>query len=467
MTFRDDFLWGAATAAYQIEGAARVEGRGDSVWDMVCRRPGFVERGETGDDACDHYHRWAEDIAIMKEMGLRSYRFSISWPRVLPGGVGAINEPGLAFYDRLVDALREADIEPLVTLFHWDFPTALFDRGGWLNPESPEWFADYTRLVVDRLSDRVSWWLTLNEPQCFIGLGHLTGVHAPGLQLPLDRVLLAGHHALLAHGRAVQTIREHARTPATIGYAPVGHVCYPDTESAADIEAARMRTFEPDNTDPNSNWRMFNWSWWADPVLEGRYPESYLEHYGDAAPPRTDAEMRIISEPVDVLGFNLYQGARVRAGADGRPEAVAHAVGHARTSMGWPIAPDALYWALRFYSERHSTPMLITENGRANPDVVSDDGRVRDVIRIDYLAKYLRCMRRAVEEGIDLRGYCCWSLMDNFEWAHGYAQRFGLVYVDYETKNRTIKDSGRWYTRVVETNGASLDEPIDAPLAAV
>jgi len=458
MPFPSDFLWGAATAAYQIEGAAKADGRGDSVWDMVCRRPGFVKRGDTGDVACDHYNRWREDVGIMREIGLKAYRFSIAWPRVLPLGDGPVNEKGLAFYDRLVDALLEAGIRPMATLFHWDYPTALFNRGGWLNPRSPEWFADYARVVVDRLSDRVVDWMTLNEPQCFIGLGLENGHHAPGLQLPIDQVLLAAHHSNLAHGRAVRVIREHARRAPRIGWAPVGVADFPDDpDNPADVEAARRRMFSVAAM-PLDPVKMFNNVAFSDPVCLGEYPDEYYRAFGDAAvrPPRH--ELETISEPIDFFGFNLYQGARVKAGPDGEPRLVPEPVGAPKTTMGWPITPEALYWATRFYHERYGRPILITENGRAVSDYVSEDGRVHDDQRIDYLRMYLRALGRAVDEGIPVLGYCLWSLLDNFEWAWGYEQRFGIVHVDYRTQKRTLKDSARWYAEVIRTNGAILSE---------
>ena len=465
--FREDFLWGVATAAYQIEGGARQDGRGDSVWDMVCRRDGFVKRRDTGAVACDHYNRMPQDVELLAELGVNAYRFSIAWPRVLPNGTGAANEKGLAFYDRLVDALLARSITPLVTLFHWDYPTALFNRGGWLNRESVGWFADYTRLLVDRLSDRVSHWLTLNEPQCFIGLGHENGGHAPGIKLPFDEVLLAAHHTLLAHGAATRVIREHAKTPPSIGWAPVGCVSFPDTESEADVEAARRATFGSAATFTEAGRSgIFNWSWWSEPVLAGAYPEDFLREYGDMAPTPEPGDMELIAEPIDVLGFNLYHGRRVRAGADGSPEDVAPPIGEERTPMNWPITPPAIYWALRFYHERYAKPMIITENGRGVSEVVSEDGLVHDPQRIDYLARYLKQVRRATEEGIDVRGYCCWSFMDNFEWAFGYEQRFGLVHVDYATQKRTVKDSGRWYARVARSGGVHLDAPAFDPAAS-
>lgn len=462
MPFPNHFLWGAATSAYQVEGALAADGRADSVWDMVCRRPGFIHRGETGDPACDHYNRMDADVALMAELGLKAYRFSVAWPRILPGGTSdqGVNDRGLAFYDRLVDALLRRGIEPLVTLFHWDYPTALFNRGGWLNRDSPQWFADYTRIVVDRLSDRVSTWLTLNEPQCFIGFGHEIGAHAPGLRLSLDQVLLAGHHALLAHGRAVQVIRERAKRPARVSWAPVGLADFPDDPaSAADIEAARESTFGSSAAESEmGRSRVFVASWWVDPVVLGRYPEPLLREFGPAAPRPAPGDMELIAEPIDLLGLNYYFGRRVRAHAAAAPgeapfEYVPPPVGAPSTTMGWPITPEGIYWMCRFYHERYGKPLLITENGRAVSDHPSADGRVRDPLRIAYLDAYLRQVERAIDEGVPVEGYCAWSLMDNFEWAHGYAQRFGLIHVDYATQRRTLKDSALWYRDVISRGG--------------
>jgi len=328
-----------------------------------------------------------------------------------------------------------------------------------LNRDSAEWFAEYTGVVVDALSDRVSNWLTLNEPQCFIGLGHETGYHAPGIKLPFDQVLLAAHHTLLAHGRSVQTIRARAKTTPDIGWAPVGSVSFPDTDSEADIRVARERTFGPTPAETAAgSVNIFNWSWWSDPVLLGHYPEEWLSAFGAHAPEPAAGDMETIAQPIDTLGFNLYAGTRVRAADDGQAVVVKPPVGEERTPMDWPITPEAMYWALRFYHERYGKPMLITENGRSQADVVSEDDEVHDPQRIDYISRYLKQLRRALSEGVDVRGYCCWSFMDNFEWAFGYEQRFGLVHVDYSTQRRRVKDSGKWYRTVAASNGEALDE---------
>ena len=452
MGFPEDFVWGSATASYQVEGGAKADGKGPSVWDTFCRREGAVWSGQNGDVTCDHYHLWRRDVALMKEIGLKGYRFSISWPRVMPEGTGKVNEPGLAFYDRLVDELLAAGIAPYVTLFHWDYPYELYCRGGWLNPASSDWFADYTAAVVERLSDRARHWMTLNEPQCFIGLGHQTGEHAPGDKLRLAEVLRAGHNALLAHGKAVQAIRAGARSAPTIGYAPVGVVKMPASDGARDVEAARAATFSV--TAKNC----FNNTWWTEPVLNGHYPEDGLELFGTDAPRVADGDMETIRQPLDFFGVNIYHGEFVRAGEDGRAQVVPLPQGHGLTAYRWPVTPQALYWGPRFFYERYGLPVLVTENGMSGIDWVALDGQVHDPQRIDYTRRYLLELRRAAEAGVPVRGYFHWSLMDNFEWAQGFKERFGLVHVDFETLKRTPKDSAAWYSRVIAGNGAALDE---------
>lgn len=448
--FPENFAWGSATASYQIEGAWKEDGKGESVWDVFCRKPGAVFEGHTGDVACDHYHRSKEDIALMSEVGLKAYRFSLSWPRILPEGTGSVNQKGLDFYDRLVDELLAKNIQPWATLFHWDHPQSLFLRDGWLNPDSPKWFADYTKVVVDRLSDRVRHWMTLNEPQVFIGLGHQEGTHAPGLRLPFDQVLRVTHHVLLGHGLATQAIRAFAKKSPTVGLSFCGGVSYPASESRADIDACR-RAFT-DIRDRN----VWSTTWIGDAAIFGRYPEDGLKLFGEAAPKFTAEEMKTIRQALDFYGVNLYTGAKIKAGADGKPETVPASPGAPRTLMGWNITPAALYWTPRFLYERYKIPLVITENGMSNIDFVMRDERVHDPQRIDFLANYLLALRRAVAEGIDVRGYFHWSFLDNFEWAEGYKQRFGMVYVDYPTQKRTLKDSAKWFGDVIRTNGASL-----------
>lgn len=451
MSFRHDFIWGAAAASYQVEGAAHEDGRGLSVWDMFCRQPDKVVNGDTGDVACDHYHRWKEDVALMKQLGLRAYRLSVAWPRVLPDGTGAVNEAGMAFYERLVDELLANGIVPWITLFHWDYPYRLFLRGGWLNPDSPRWFADYSALVVKRLSDRVEHWMTLNEPQCFIGLGHDTGTHAPGLKLGQAETLLAGHHTLLGHGLSVQAIRANARKPPTIGVAAVGNIHLPAGDREADVQAARRATFEIKSKG------VFNNTWWADPMVLGHYPEDGLQLFGTNAPKFTAAEMALIRQPLDFYGVNIYNGWPTKAGEDGAPVSVPFPAGQPQTHFAWNVTPDVLYWGAKFLHERYQRPIIITENGMSANDWVCADGKVHDAQRIDFLRGYLRGLRRAVAEGVDIRGYFHWSIMDNFEWHEGYKHRFGLVHVDYGTQRRTPKDSALWYREVIASNGGHLD----------
>lgn len=450
MAFPENFVWGAAAASFQIEGTSEDCPRGDSVWDAFCAMPGKVYQGHDGKRACMHVTRWREDVSLMQDLGLQAYRLSLSWPRILPDGTGSVNEAGLAFYDSLIDRLLNAGIEPYVTLFHWDLPLKLHQRGGWMNPDMVQWFADYTRIVVDRYSDRVKNWITLNEPQCFILLGHQEGTHAPGLKLPEADILQIGHNALLSHGRAVQVIREHAKQPARVGLAPVGVVSIPETERVVDIEAARSATV---NGAVDS---LFNTTWWMDPVFKGRYPEAAAKKRLDNMPRVTAEDMALISEPIDFCAFNLYQAGVVRAGADGQVEPVEYPEGHPVTAMEWPVTPAGLYWACRFFHERYDKPVLITENGLSCHDWVSIDGKVHDPNRIDFLTRYLSNVSRACEEGIPVEGYFQWSVMDNFEWAEGYKDRFGLIYVDYATGKRIPKDSFYWYRDTIKSNGGEL-----------
>lgn len=452
MPFRKDFVWGAASSAYQTEGAVREDGKGENIWDIYTKEPGHIFGGHTGETACDHYHRYREDAALMEETGIKAYRFSISWSRVLPEGTGWVNEKGIAFYSALIDALLEHGIEPYITLYHWDLPYELYKRGGWMNPQIVEWFGEYAKLVAERFSDRATHYFTLNEPQCFVGLGFLTGEHAPGLKCPLRDIFEMAHNALKAHGRAVQMLRRYGRQPLSIGYAPTCGMCYPETKSPEDIDAARQMLFALQPEDGNWTW---NVPWWSDPVLLGRYPEEGLRRYEPYLPKITEADMRLISEPIDMYGQNIYNGRCIRMGADGKPEEVKWYEGFPKTAMGWPVTPEALYWGPKFLYERYQKPIYITENGLSCHDTVSLDGAVHDRDRIDFLARYLHELKKAAGE-IDLRGYFHWSFLDNFEWAKGYAERFGLVYVDYRTGRRIRKDSSYWYHDVIQNNGEEL-----------
>ncbi len=450
--FPKDFVWGAAAASYQIEGAVQAGGRGESVWDMFCRKPNAIWHDHTGDVACDHYHRYVEDVGLMKQLGLQAYRLSIAWPRVLPCGIGEPNAQGLDFYDRLIDELPAAGITPWVTLVHWDFPLELYQRGGWLNRDSADWFADYSALVVTRLSDRVKHWMTLNEPQVFIGAGHHEGRHAPGDRLGFEQVLLAGHHALLAHGKSVQAIRAASKQPCRVGYAPVALSKMPfDPESEAHVAAARAAMFSVGSETAWTN------TWWMDPVFRGHYPEDGLRLFGKKAPTPRARDLDLIAQPLDFCGVNIYQGQYVRPGAGGQPEDVPMGVGAKLTAFEWYVTPEAMYWGPKFLHERYGLPIVITENGISCRDWIAKDGKVHDPDRIDFTARHLDEAARALADGVPLEAYFHWSIIDNFEWGHGYKHRFGLVYCDYDNgQARTIKDSGHWYAEVIRTNGASL-----------
>lgn len=453
MEFPEGFIWGAASSAYQIEGATSADGRGASVWDEFAARPGAVHLNQTGETACDHYHRFREDVGLMQAIGLPAYRLSIAWPRVLPGGVGKVNEAGLAFYDRLIDALLEAGIEPWVTLFHWDMPQSLFERGGWLNRDSAEWFAEYAEIMSRRLSDRVKRWITLNEPQVYIGLGHADGKHAPGLRLSFRDCLTVSHHTLLAHGRGVQALRGASKRPLSVGWAPVGHVSCPETNSPADIDAARHAMFSVRRKD------VWNNSWFADPVCLGHYPADGVQLYAEDMPTIRDGDMKTICQPIDFYGVNIYSGESVRAGLEGEPVVVPPPLGAPITTFRWLIKPEVLYWGPKLLGERYRLPIVVTENGMANVDFVDLDGRVQDPQRIDFTRRYLLELGRAIRDGAKIDGYFHWSIMDNFEWAEGYKERFGLIHVDYVTQKRTLKQSAHWYAQVMASNGRSLDEP--------
>ncbi|HYO34162.1 MAG TPA: beta-glucosidase [Nocardioidaceae bacterium] len=466
LQFPPGFVWGTATAAYQIEGAANDDGRRPSIWDTFCHTPGKVLDGDTGDVACDHYHRLEEDLDLMASLKLSAYRFSVSWPRVLPDAGAQINRPGLDFYDRLVDGLLARGVSPLLTLYHWDLPQPLEDAGGWLNRDTADRFADYATVIGQALGDRVSTITTLNEPFCSAFLGYATGVHAPGVRDNAS-ALTAAHHLNLAHGRAVAALR--AVTPAdnsvsiTLNIAEV----QPATDSDGDLAAAR-------HVDAIAN------GIFLEPILRGRYPAHLLEetrHITDWSFIH-DGDLDIISAPIDVLGVNYYSPTRVvpapigqaGQGDDGKPDsgpelspwpgtdrACSVQLPGPYTEMGWPIDPDGLTRLLtRLGRDYPEMPLVITENGCAYADVVSADGKVHDSDRIDYLARHLAAAHAAIEAGVDLRGYYAWSLMDNFEWAYGYSKRFGIVYVDYETLDRIPKDSAHWYRDVITANAVPV-----------
>lgn len=453
MQFKKDFVWGVATASYQIEGGAYEDGKGLNIWDVFSKRPGKVVNNENGDVACDHYHRYLEDIQLMKEMGVKAYRLSLSWARILPEGIGEVNQKGIDFYNRIIDALVQNGITPYITLFHWDLPYALHKKGGWLNNECVEWFSEYARVVAENFSDRVKHFFTMNEPQIFIGLGYVSGIHAPGYQVSPNETFQMAHNTLKAHGAGVIALRQYAKQEIKVGIAPTSSFHYPKTESAEDIEAARQMTMGL-NKDPQQF--AMNVTWWSDPIFFGRYPEEGLKLYKDYLPEITEEDMALISQPLDFLGQNIYNGGEVCMNAEGKPEFVDRKQGYALTALKWPVTPKSLYWGPRFLYERYQIPIMITENGLSCHDMVSLDGKVHDPNRIDFLQRYLRELRRASADGVDVMGYLAWSFMDNFEWHSGYAERFGLVYVDYETQERIVKDSGHWYKTIIDSNGELL-----------
>jgi beta-glucosidase len=441
-TFPSEFVWGAATSAFQIEGATREDGRGPSIWDTFCATAGRVRAGETGEVACDFYHRFRGDVELMKELGLDAFRFSVAWPRVLPEGRGAVNAKGLDFYDRLVDALLEAGLRPFVNLYHWDLPQALEDAGGWPVRSTAEAFAEYADVVGARLGDRVGDWITHNEPFCASWLGYGMGVHAPGRTSARD-ALAAAHHLLLSHGWTVEVLRGHA-PDAEVGIVLDSWPIHPASDDPADVTVA----WAADGVGSR---------WFFDGVLRGAYPLDVLERYADAAPEIRDGDMDAISAPIDFLGVNNYSRRIVRAGAGGTTVDVTPQ-GAQFTDMGWEVYPDGLAEVLtRLHREYGVESLYVTENGAAYADVVTHDGRVHDLERIDYLRGYLDAVARVVAEGVPVRGYFVWSLLDNFEWALGYGKRFGIVHVDYPTQARIPKDSARWLAgRIAASRGAGM-----------
>jgi beta-glucosidase len=435
------FVWGAASSAYQIEGAPAEDGKGESIWDRFARTAGKIRDGSTGDVASDHYHRFAEDVRLMKELGLSAYRFSTSWPRILPNGTGATNARGLDFYSRLVDELLAAGIEPWLTLYHWDLPAALFDRGGWATRDVADWFGEYASIVARALGDRVRHFMTLNEPQIFSAFGYLTGEHAPGL-VDIPSYLATAHHVHLAHGRGVQAIRAETRD-AKIGITEQIFPCHPATQSEGDLSAARRLD------------GLFN-RWFLDALFRGRYPDDVLSLFSFLPSPVASKDFDLIIEPIDFIGINNYSRQIVRH--DETVPLFEFAIegkrsGAEYTEMGWEVCPPAFGEVLaRLRTEYGNPNVVITENGAAMPEEY-ENGQVHDPRRVAYLAAYVEELRRQMASGSKVEGYFVWSFTDNFEWAHGLEKRFGLVHVNYETQERTLKDSAKWYSRLIRAGG--------------
>ncbi|AEM77729.1 GH1 family beta-glucosidase [Thermoanaerobacter wiegelii] len=440
--FPKEFVWGVATSSYQIEGAVNEDGRTPSIWDTFSKTEGKTYNGHTGDVACDHYHRYKEDVEIMKEIGVKAYRFSIAWPRIFPEE-GKYNPKGMDFYKRLVDELLKRDITPAATIYHWDLPKWAYDkRGGWLNRDSVKWYVEYATKLFEELGDAIPLWITHNEPWCASILSYGIGEHAPGHK-NYREALIAAHHILLSHGEAVKAFREMnikgSKIGITLNLTPV----YPASEKEEDKLAAQY-------ADGFSN------RWFLDPIFKGNYPEDMMELYSKIIGEFDfikEGDLETISVPIDFLGVNYYTRGIVKYDEESMLKAENVPGPGKRTEMGWEISPESLYDLLkRLDREYTKLPMYITENGAAFKDEVTEDGRVRDDERIEYIKEHLKAAAKFIEEGGNLKGYFVWSLMDNFEWVHGYSKRFGIVYVDYETQKRILKDSALWYKEVILSN---------------
>lgn len=456
--FDKNFLWGTASSSYQIEGAFTEDGKGLSIWDTFSNKPGNIAHDENGNKACDHYHRYREDISLMKNLGIQAYRFSISWSRIFPDGIvkdsdGNIryNKAGLDFYDKIVNFCLENNIKPFITIYHWDLPQALEDKGGWLNRETAFVFADYAEFICKHFSDRVTNIATINEPQIISGLGYMLGLHAPGKKLDTVSVLSVIHHLALAHGLAVTKMRAVAKQPVKTGFSSTGDLCFPASECDEDIDAARAECFNIVKGNMTFNHTIF-----CDMTCLGRYPdiagtELHLEpglekigHY-EELPFVKKGDIELIHQPIDYLGINVYNGHEINAAGyiNKKP-------GSPRTALGWPVTPGVMNYGIRYLYERYNLPIYIFEDGLACNDIISLDGKVHDSNRIDFLTRYLTDLEKAYKAGVPILGYFHWSFTDNFEWHSGYDPRFGLVFVDYETQQRIPKDSAYWYSDLIK-----------------
>ncbi len=440
VSFPDNFVWGCATASYQIEGAWDEDGKSESIWDRFCRTPGKVRNDDTGDVACDHYHRYKDDVALMRELRLKSYRFSISWPRTYPDGLSDANDKGIDFYSKLIDELLAAGITPFPTLYHWDLPQALQEKGGWANRDTAKRFEEYAYNIVEKLGDRVKKWMIFNEPWVFTILGYMHGHHAPGIREP-SMAMRATHIVNLAQGMAARAMRETGKVE-ELGTAFSMSGAYPASNSQADKDAAE---------------RQFGFAnlWFLEPMQNGRYPDAYvggtdLERMGVEP-----GDMEIVKAPADFIGINLYTGSDVAHDSQDPNLGVRPVQGEnvERTDFGWEVRPEALYDVIMRIWNDYGLPIYVTENGASYGDSPNEDGEVPDERRVSFLQRYIAQVARAIDEGADVRGYYLWSLMDNFEWAFGYDHRFGITYVDFETQKRTIKQSGYWYRDVIANSG--------------
>ena len=447
---KNNFVWGVGTSAYQIEGAYLEDGRGLSIWDTFSHFENNITRNHNGDIACDHYHLYAKDVKLMKNLGVNSYRFSLSWSRIIPNGIGQVNEKGLAYYDRLLDELEKYGIEPYLTLYHWDLPQTLYDLGGWVNPDSVKWFEYYTDVVTKHFKNRVKNYITINEPQCIVQVGMRSDEHAPGKIYPVADCVQAVHNILLAHGHAVQTIRKNVKD-SKVGIDPCSNISVPASNNPDVIEAARKDYFGIVKDD------FYAVTIYSDPIFLGDYPKEYYEMYGDIMPKFTPEDMKIISEPLDYCYQNIYTGHYVDINKDKIGYIKDFSLGSPQSNIFWEdVVPEALYWGPKFLYNRYHKPIIIAENGMCCHDAISKDGKVHDPNRVDYMDRYLCEMKKAKKDGVDIQGYFAWSFLDNFEWKHGYTKRFGLVYVDYATQKRIKKDSFKFYKKIITSNGELL-----------
>lgn len=444
--FTKNFLWGVAAASYQIEGARFEDGRTPSIWDEYSHKNGAVFNGENGDVACDFYHKYKEDIALMKKFNVKAFRFSVSWSRIIPNGVGDVNEKGIEFYNNVIDELIKNDIKPCLTIFHWDLPSCLYQKGGYLNPDFPDWFSEYAKVIVERFSDRVKMFMTLNEPQCIVS-GFTGEGLAPNVQYSEREAILVAHNLMLAHGKAVISMRKYGAKDIKIGFANAGEFSYPVVETNKNIEVARQKSFDNDKKD----W-VWSVSWFADPIILGKYPEKLFNDLKQYLPSTYESDLKIINQPLDFYGQNFYNAVPV----DENGDRVKEIQGAKYTMMNWNVSPTAIRYLAIWANERYKLPVYITENGMACHDWQSLDGEVHDPQRIDYVERHLIELSKAIDLGADVRGYFYWSFSDNFEWARGYKPRFGLTFIDYQTQERIPKDSFYWYKKVIDTNGQSV-----------
>lgn len=429
MSFKKDFLWCVSGAAAQQEGGYLDGGKGLNIWDALSE--GHIKNNDNCQVACDHYHRWKDDLQLLKEIGVNSYRFSISLARIYPTDEYIINEQGVKFYVDLVNELKRLNIEPVCTLYHWDMPLWLYRKGGWKNSLSVEWFERYTKTMVDAISDKVRYWITFNEPQCFVNLGYCTAAHAPFEENCESEMVNISRNVMFAHGKAVKVIRANAKLRPQVGFAPTpGGMVVPSSSRSED--QAYTDSFDIAG-------RAGSATWWSDPIVLGKKWQGcdWL----------SNEDLKEIHQPLDFYALNIYEAAN---------SSEVTSIGAPQTTMGWRITPECMYWSAKFFYKRYGLPIMITENGMANIDFVYEDGKVHDPQRSEYLRLHLRNLKRANDEGIPVIGYSCWSFLDNFEWAEGYDKRFGLVYVDYKTQKRTLKDSAYVYREIIESNGENL-----------